>query len=284
MKEMKRILVPVDFTGRSINALKHAIEIVEKLPSQLFLLHVYHRRVFRLHPSLEGEIFNMRDLQAYSLKRMGRKVEHKFKKLIRQAPQLTEMTYSTRKVLGNTENEILSFAKNNQVDLIVMGSQPVYGLDELWGNTTSHVVESANCPVLVIPENSEKLVLQKIALACDYKKMNLCILDFLKELAEVCEAELDIINVSPSGFRKSEKEIMQALGLNDYIKNVKHKFKYFDEEDVEEGLVKYVKSNRVGILAMVTKHRSFWGKIFHESLTQKMALHARVPLLTLHSN
>ncbi|MGK7394735.1 MAG: universal stress protein [Candidatus Cyclobacteriaceae bacterium M3_2C_046] len=282
MKQLKKILIPVDFTERSVNALKHAIELSHQLPSELYLLHVYHRKIIRLPRKMEGSKLNLRNLQAYSLKKAGHQIDQKFSELINGVPELNKKSFQIRKVLGNTENEILTFAENNKIDLIIMGTKSIYGLEEVWGKVTAQIVDKASCPVLVIPENSTKLELNKIALACDYKKMDLNSLHFLKELAQACEAELEVINISPGG-KKTEKEIKNALYLNDYVKPVNRRFKHAEGENVEEELVNYVGSNNIGLLALVRKQRSLIGKFFHQSLTKKMVKHASMPLLTFRT-
>lgn len=51
---------------------------------------------------------------------------------------------------GKAENEILSFAEANDIDMIIVGShKPGFG-DYLIGSTAARVVRHAKCPVMVL--------------------------------------------------------------------------------------------------------------------------------------
>jgi universal stress protein A len=52
--------------------------------------------------------------------------------------------------IGHTSGEILSFAKKENVDLIITGSHGVHGLQLLLGSTANAVLHGANCDVLAV--------------------------------------------------------------------------------------------------------------------------------------
>ena len=53
-------------------------------------------------------------------------------------------------VLGSTKHEVLSMAKDKQVDLIVAGSHGKHGLALLLGSTANAILNSAECDVLIV--------------------------------------------------------------------------------------------------------------------------------------
>lgn len=51
---------------------------------------------------------------------------------------------------GNPREIIIDFAKQKQVNLIIMGSRGLNALEELFlGSVSNHVVQNATCPVLI---------------------------------------------------------------------------------------------------------------------------------------
>ncbi|MEH6384226.1 MAG: universal stress protein [Colwellia sp.] len=52
--------------------------------------------------------------------------------------------------IGHTSGEILSFAKKENVDLIITGSHGVHGLQLLLGSTANAVLHGAKCDVLAV--------------------------------------------------------------------------------------------------------------------------------------
>ena len=53
---------------------------------------------------------------------------------------------------GSADEQILRFAKNNKIDMIVMGSHRLKGISKIkaLGSVTRKVSESADCPVLIV--------------------------------------------------------------------------------------------------------------------------------------
>jgi nucleotide-binding universal stress UspA family protein len=58
----------------------------------------------------------------------------------------------TGTALGNTANKILEFAKEKEIDLIVIGTRGLGGLSKLraLGSVARKVSEHSSCPVLLI--------------------------------------------------------------------------------------------------------------------------------------
>ncbi|WP_168427271.1 universal stress protein [Candidatus Colwellia aromaticivorans] len=52
--------------------------------------------------------------------------------------------------IGHTNEEILAFAKQENVDLIITGSHGVHGLQLLLGSTTNAILHGAKCDVLAV--------------------------------------------------------------------------------------------------------------------------------------
>lgn len=71
------------------------------------------------------------------------------KKVTDHLEELPNITY-TNFLIGNPGRMIVSYAKEHDCDLIVMGSRGLTGLKEVFLGSTSHyVVQQAHCPVLI---------------------------------------------------------------------------------------------------------------------------------------
>ncbi|MFM9952206.1 MAG: universal stress protein [Saprospiraceae bacterium] len=44
----------------------------------------------------------------------------------------------------------------------------------------------------------------------------------------------------------------------------------------------YAEMEKIDLIVMATRHRSFWEQLFHKSQTKQMALHTHLPMLVLH--
>ena len=147
----KHILVPTDFSAHADDALAYAIELATSLQAHLTLLHVFY-----LSPLTVGEVppvvFNdtLRDLETYAQQHTQMALDR-----VQQAGLQGDSII----VEGTPFQTIIDVAKDQDIDLIVMGTHGRTGLSHvLMGSVAEKVVRMAPCPVLVTrgaPEDAE---------------------------------------------------------------------------------------------------------------------------------
>ncbi|MBI5607477.1 MAG: universal stress protein [Deltaproteobacteria bacterium] len=143
--DLKHILVPVDFSEPSRQALQWACELARRYGADLTLLNVYPVPGYVLPdgfvtagPEILGEVEakTRESLQEWAQVCAGE-----------GAPETAIAT-----ALGQSSSEIVRWAAEHKVDMIVMGAHGRSGLALLLlGSTTDKVVRQAHCPVLVVP-------------------------------------------------------------------------------------------------------------------------------------
>jgi len=135
---LKRILVPVDFSGPSLKALRYAARLAEQFGSSIELLYVAEIVVyFNETVSLPGH--NVLEEMKGKLTELARNEVHE---LIPVYPHIAT---------GKPFNEIVQFARDHATDLIVIGTHGRTGMEHLLlGSTAERVVRHAPCPVLVV--------------------------------------------------------------------------------------------------------------------------------------
>jgi nucleotide-binding universal stress UspA family protein len=143
----QQILVPVDFSEPSRQALDFAIELAQALKARLFLLHVVAAPVLAGGPSEMGmgtayaEV--MEQMEADARRSLAEYVEHGRKAGLECAGEV---------IHGSPFQQIIDVADHKQVDLIVMGTRGHTGLKHFFlGSVAEKVVRMASCPVLVTP-------------------------------------------------------------------------------------------------------------------------------------
>lgn len=144
--ELREILVPTDFSKSSRMSVDYAIELARKFGSKIHLLNVVQPL-----PPLAGDYpATCPDLltggsssplnQSQSL--MGALSDEMVKKGV---PVITHCRE------GFPFDEILLLAKEQKVDLIVMGTHGLTGLSHvLLGSVAEQIVRNAPCPVLTV--------------------------------------------------------------------------------------------------------------------------------------
>ena len=145
MNNIRKILVPLDFSENSRFALDWAMSVADKLGTKVVLFHACEIPA-RFKEATE------KDWALYNDILMG------FKKKAAQHLQTFADKYDNDQITialeiaeGKPFIEIIKAAKNYDVDLIVMGTHGCTGLQHmLIGSVAEKVVRKASCPVLTV--------------------------------------------------------------------------------------------------------------------------------------
>jgi nucleotide-binding universal stress UspA family protein len=143
--DIKRILVPVDFSTNSQRALDYAHGLARRFEAGLHLVHVCEVPSL-MTPAMDAYAISYSDWS----QRLGEEAE---KELNKMTPALGDVKVTTEVLLGPPAWSIVEAAGTNHADLIVMGTHG-HGavMHVLMGNVAERVVRTAPCPVLTIRE------------------------------------------------------------------------------------------------------------------------------------
>jgi len=276
MERIKKILVPLDFSPNSKNTLRYAIDLAGKAKARLVLFHAYHI------PAMVGTGHHIAYPEAGSdFKKI---TDQQFDNLKQDMPALDGIIYETQAEVGFAVNAILEAAKTNKADLIVMGTHGASGIEEyLFGSNTAHVVKEAKCPVLAVPENAAFKYLHKIAFAYDYKGISdLHQLAVVRQLAKLYRSELQILNIKKSKEPFTDKEQAEHDRIDRFLGKIKHAHHLQVNDDVEAGIKEYLATHDIDLLVTMPRNHGFFEKVFTSSLSEKLAMHIKLPLLAIH--
>ena len=141
--QLKKILVPVDFSEFSVKALRYAVRFAEQFGALLVLVHVvepvHYPESVIIPPAMEQANQERLKLARSALAEFARK----------RVPATITVEAFTR--LGQPFSEITAASAELNVDLIVIATHGHTGLKHLLlGSTAERVVRLAPCPVLTV--------------------------------------------------------------------------------------------------------------------------------------
>ncbi len=148
----KRVLVTLDGSPLSEQALENAVQIAETSQAELTLLRV-------VTPLLKSYRAGMATVSAIEtaeqqLVEMAETYLNGIADRIREK----ELSVNTVTILGVAYREIVDYVDEHDIDLLVMSTRGETGLTRwLLGSVTDHVVRGVSIPVLVIPARGEPL-------------------------------------------------------------------------------------------------------------------------------
>ncbi len=141
---VRSILFPTDFSQQNDAALHYASALAADSNATLHIVHVHDTR--SLNPSM-GEAASL-----YAAE-WQRELEVSRELLDRIRPTSPGVDYQRHSLTGIPDAEIVEFATENKVDLIVMASHGRTGISRLlMGSVAEAVMRKAPCPVLIVKQ------------------------------------------------------------------------------------------------------------------------------------
>lgn len=146
MVQMKKILVPVDFSDYSKHALRYAIEFAKQFDAELILISVIEPMIYPADFSMGQVAIPATD------QNLSERVEEELKTL--EEKEIAGHVKSKRIIKsGKPFFEINETARDEDVDLIIIATHGHTGVEHLlFGSTAEKVVRKAPCPVLSLRE------------------------------------------------------------------------------------------------------------------------------------
>jgi nucleotide-binding universal stress UspA family protein len=146
-----KILVPIDGSEPSFHAARVAVNIANKFNSELIIIYVVVSPSKSEYANLTGLVTPKQiDMIIENAKKESR---NWFKKIEDRVKEENSNIKISMKVLLTgiaIYGEVIQFAQQENIDLIVIGTRGRSGIKKLLlGSTASGVVTYANCPVLV---------------------------------------------------------------------------------------------------------------------------------------
>jgi nucleotide-binding universal stress UspA family protein len=294
MLKIKRILCPTDFSDFSERAFAYSLSLARQYKAELYLLHVVRPVIIGYPeyaiPDSVSEFY-------------GELSEYAEEQLREFAKVHSEGGVNPRVVVeeGVATESILHFARENSIDMIVMGTHGRRGFQRLTlGSVTDRVMRRAGCPVLAVrtPEHDfvapgskgEPVHLRKILLCSDFSECSDRALQYAISLATEYKSELSLLHVLEHLPSPEQREVENArvvhlmeeripLEVRDCckIKTIVRVGKPFEE------IVKEAEENQTDLMVVGVRGRNVLDLALFGSTTQRVLQLGPCPVLAIHA-
>jgi nucleotide-binding universal stress UspA family protein len=271
---MSEILVGIDFSKGSLNALNFAVKMANDLDVSVMMLWIDK-------PHSSDNVFN--DSSNYR-----EEVHNRFAELIKEYSSripIEKLQYKIRS--GKVYDEIASFAKINNSLCIVTGTHGISGYEELWiGSNANRIVSMAPCPVITIrqdyhvPEKIKKIVLPVDSTPETLEKAELAI-----KIAKAAKAKIILLRLYTSNVSVFKRKVNQ---YSDLI--VEDMEKAGVDYELTEKLTTNLTADLLGfndkvgadLLIIMTEQESSMASIMLGPYAQQMVNNSPIPVLSVH--
>jgi nucleotide-binding universal stress UspA family protein len=271
---MKKILIPVDFSEQSEEALKVAAQIARKHKCELILLHLLE--LPEQKSPISGKNHTIPEIMLHK-EQLTKKLE-----TLMETKYLEGLSLYQAFGFDKVTEGIIDCSLKNDVDLIIMGSKGTSGFDEIFvGSNTEKVVRLSSIPVLVIKKSLEEFKAEKFIFASDFSKDKKESFKKVLRFVDLFQSKLALVMIcTPYNFKttsEAEKTIAEFTAGFDIKNYTSH---IYNDNNVENGILHFAQSIDADMIAICTYGKSALSRLLNGSVSESVTNHAIRPLLT----
>jgi nucleotide-binding universal stress UspA family protein len=155
MSIFKKILVGVDGSDDSYEAVDYAIKIAESMKSKLIFLYIitenYIKEVYKGEEQIKKSISQVDDIMLLQARTeaIGKAIFQRIEDFIKE--RKITITYEFKMRNGNPANEIIEEVNQNGYDLCILGAKSASrSFTTVFGKISDHVIRNTKIPILMV--------------------------------------------------------------------------------------------------------------------------------------
>ncbi|MEJ1222496.1 universal stress protein [Sediminicola sp. 1XM1-17] len=276
---MRKILIPTDFSANAYNAISYALKLFKSEEATFYLMNTYTPAVYQSEYLLfsPGQIGLGDIYQQNSEKKLN-----EVKACILEEFDNPKHTIMIHSAFNTLVYEIVETVENENIDVVVMGTQGATGAKEiLLGTNTVHVIKNAKCPVLVVPPNYGYKVPEEILFPTDYEvNYNKKQMEQLLNIAGIHGSNIDILHVS-TGNELTADQLENKSKLGALLSDIPHRYHDVSDQEIITAINNFQSGKKINLLTMIRNKHTFLERLFIEPIIKKIGFHVTIPFLVL---
>lgn len=280
---INKILVPVDFSDLSLDALKFAASVGKVANSELIVLHVVES--YNENSAMDDIVEHIKVLEDKVKARLDKvSVDHSELWGIKMTPKIAK---------GKIHRQIQAVAEEEKIGLIVMGTTGSEGLLSgpsrfFLGSNAYRTIQVSGIPVITLKDTNENNEINNIVFPVDVnrdttQKVNACV-----KIAKAFDATVHILAVYTfmSGITLKdddlEKKVDDVAQVFD-MQGIKVKVKIVNENElsVAETVMTYSDGVKADLIAIMTRQESRLNDLIVGSTARSIITKANQPVLSI---
>jgi nucleotide-binding universal stress UspA family protein len=290
---LNKILVPVDFSAPSENALRFGWEIARHFNASLEVVHIMEG-VFEGNAAGKSGLLeqHVQDTQQALQAFVGTTFKKFFPEIlpmtpVSAGPGAEDNKNALYKVVAKVEFGFPESVIENltqHFDLLIMGTSGKSNLaTQILGSVSLELSRSAHCPVLLIPPGAIYDGFKNVLYASNFESNDPEKVKQVVAFAKKFDAQLHFVHVGK--VQEHGEKLERALFEVNYKYSDPEKpfiFQKMVGEDITEKLHEYAFYHKTDLFVFVTPRRGFWQNLLHKSKTKHMVLNTHTPVLVVH--
>lgn len=275
---IRKILVPIDFSDTSLIALEYAKQMARLYKASLTILHVF-----------EGLTYSI-DLPVTKAFLKGSPAS---KNILEE--QLSALAFKIHSEAGVKADYILAggkahvqvnaIAKEKHFDIVIMGTHGASGVQEFFlGSNAYRVVSQANCPVITIQKQLDHVGFNNILVPIDSSFHSLGKVKYAIEIARQYNAKLLVL-----GMIRDDDDVhtlsIKMKQVSKYLNAAKISFEteIVSSDDFADTTLTHAKIGKADLIVIMNGQESDSLNIIISSYAQQIVNHSKIPVLSVKS-
>ncbi len=272
----KNIIVGVDFSQCSLNALEHALTIAQKAHADLTMVWANHldysKEIFSVEPeNIEAE------------------VENRFNQLIEKYEKEIGTGHKIDFFIGKGKvyKVICHAAKEKNSFLVVTGTHGSSGFEEFWiGSNANRIVSSSKLPIITIRAGIDvNRNLNAIVLPLDSTKVTLQKLPITSLIAKYFDSEIHILGLLTSSVDEIRFRINNHVNQAEtYLKenHIRYRSVLLESDNITDTVLDYAQKVDANLISIMTEQETTTMNLWLGPYAAQMVNHSPIPVLSVH--
>lgn len=264
----QKIIVGIDYTPSSANALKYAGLLAKHANCELVLFHLYDIPVMHANSGLyfismgETKQSKVEKIHAFAKKNLGK-----------------DAVYEVHITSGTMQDEIQALIKADKVHSVVMGLAAKTKINRfIYGSNSTNLAGKLDCPVVIVPESYKTHKVGHSILAFDNSEMPAKkTLNKIKQFINSTQSKVNVLHIAtPEAFEENPATEFKIDAKHIYPVETKK------AKTVVDGISKAVSAKKAHSVISISRQHSFVYRFFVESVTKEIAFTSKVPVMVVH--
>jgi nucleotide-binding universal stress UspA family protein len=277
--QIKKILVPVDFSSTSLIAFEHAVNLAKTFNASLFLLHVIEKNLF-MH-----DIF-LPETRMINVDNIANIAEEKLNELAQSALHDASIVATVIVKQGKVSREIIKVADDTGADVIVMGTHGASGIEEFFiGSNAERVVVNAHCPVLTVHENARIPKFDNIILPVDNSVASRQKLAHAVFIASYYKSKIHVLGLLTDEDDDEHVKLfkLKIEQVNEFLEKnkISHESTIIPSTNHSNTIMRFAEERNADLIIIMTEQELDGPGIFLGVSAQRIVNHSDIPVMSV---
>lgn len=276
---MKKILVPTDLSDLGDYAYNIAYRISRNTGAEIHLLSILPAPAGAIFTP-EGEILADEGMDLKSFGEERNQLTESLKIFAENNPGIQ----SHKVLIGAVNEEILRILKNDDYDLLVMGTHGASGFQELTiGSHAEYMVRHSPIPVVSLKCDRSAYEISDLLFACEFSTKLKIDLTALHELADAFKARIHFLKINTTSSFETSRTIKENMirFANEHDMDLNNiSMHVYCDESIEKGIQHFSADTGIDFLVIATHQRKGFSRLFSASISEDLVNHNYQPIMT----